>query len=64
LPSVLYLQNNISPAWNKTNDHKPSLLSKGIKQESLLSQNAAVWKYIDQQIKMLLAAKLTIQNIK
>jgi hypothetical protein len=36
----------------------------GINKISLLSQIAAVWKYIDQQIKMLLAAKLTIQNIK
>jgi hypothetical protein len=32
-------QNNVSPSRNKTNDHKPILLSKGIKKEPLVSQN-------------------------
>jgi hypothetical protein len=49
LPSIVYLQNSVSPAQNKTNDRYTSLKPKGIKQESLLSQIAAVWKYIYQQ---------------
>jgi hypothetical protein len=38
LPNVLDLQNNVSPAQNKTNDHKTEPLSKGIKEEFLLPQ--------------------------
>jgi hypothetical protein len=34
-------KNNVIPAWNKTSDHEQSLLSKGIKKESLLSQNCS-----------------------
>ena len=60
LPSIVYLQNSVSPAQNKTNDGNKSLKPMRIKQETLLSQIAAVWKYIDQQIKMLLVAKLII----
>jgi hypothetical protein len=38
LSSVVYLQNNVSPAHNKTNDRYTSLKPKGIKQEALLSK--------------------------
>jgi hypothetical protein len=63
LPSVVYLQNNVSPAQNKTNDRYTSLKPKGIKKEALLSQIAAVWKYIYQQKMITIAANLTIQNL-
>jgi hypothetical protein len=62
LPSVMYLQNNVSPARNKTNDRYTSLKPMGIKQEALLSQIAAVWKYIYQQQMITIAANLTIKN--
>jgi hypothetical protein len=45
------------------NDGYKSLKPKGIKQETLLSQIAAVWKHINQQCKTLIAANLTIQNL-
>jgi hypothetical protein len=61
-PSVVYLQNNVSPAWNKTNDDKPSLNQWGIKQETLLSQIAAYIKYIYQQKNKFNSCKLTIKK--
>jgi hypothetical protein len=36
LPSVVYLQNNVSPTQNKTHDRYTSLKPKGIKQKVLL----------------------------
>jgi hypothetical protein len=48
---------------NKTNDDITSLKPKGIKQERLLSQIAAVYHiYINNKYK-LIAANLTIQNL-
>jgi hypothetical protein len=61
--SIEYLQNSVSPAQNKTNDRYTSLKPRGIKQETLLSQIAAVWKYIYQQQMITIAANLTIQNL-
>jgi hypothetical protein len=63
LPSVVYLQNNVSLAHNKKNDRYTSLKSKGIKQEAFLSQIVVVWKYIYQQQMMTIAANLTIPNV-
>ena len=51
-----------SPARNKTNDKYTSLKSMGIKQVSLLSQIAGVWKYIYQKQMITIAANLTIKN--
>jgi hypothetical protein len=41
LPSVGYLQNNVSLAWNKRNDDKPSLRSMGNQRETLMFQNCS-----------------------
>jgi hypothetical protein len=61
--SMVYLQDNVIPAWNKTQDRCTSLKPKGKKQETLLSQNCSR-TYIYQQYKMLIAEKLTTKNIK
>jgi hypothetical protein len=63
LSSIEYLQNNVDPAQNKTNDIYTSLKPRGIKQETLLSQIAAVCKYIYQQQIITIVANLTIQNL-
>jgi hypothetical protein len=47
---------------NKTNDRYTILKPMGIKQEALLSQIEAIWKYINQQQMILIDANLTIKH--
>jgi hypothetical protein len=62
LPNVVHLQNNVSPARNKTIDGYTSLKSKGIKQETLLSQNCSNISDLYQQRTLANGCKICCQK--